>query len=434
MGSIYDHDNSEYFEQNKSNDIYNVMERYNIPRPVKKNNSANAQILAYLASAYQQTKELDNEYVLHLDYSAKGDRAYTPLAYYVLHSKARNFTPNQLAHVVKLLPAHLLQRAVEEFLKKDSVITTLSSSQQEALSASLDDNVALTKTLEALPVLVRREVLSCLADNVKGQLVDRLLQEYDKDINFLTRKQKDNVLAQLFSEKNGGLAAHYLTAMQKYSPESRDYNVKQFPKAQQQKVVRKILEGQFATVEPKLLMLFSNGTERELNEYTKLIEVSTDKGLDAVPQTEASQKFFESLVALNVDTKTGLVALMPGMQSEAVLAMPAVPAHNKPRLIALEGGSYTELGDVDNRIISREKEGGGYQADISFKDVYDAMHELSHALKLRHRDEMFYDPVSLQKIKEIEKRPIKGFIELPSKQPSAVQVERTQQHVVARAA
>ena len=100
--SIFDHDNSAYNAQVKR-PLHYVMEHYNIPRPIKLTHGNNLKTVQDILSG--DRKNIDNNKILQLVYSARDNAALTPAAYYLITDKAKNFSNEQIKNIVSILSA-----------------------------------------------------------------------------------------------------------------------------------------------------------------------------------------------------------------------------------------------------------------------------------------------------------------------------------------
>ena len=169
-------------------------------------------------------------------------------------------------------------------------------------------------------------------------------------------------------------------------------------------------------------MVFIDGSLKQLKEVSQLIEDETAKGKSSVDLSEDQKKFIESIVSMSISTNaTRAVTLHAGAQSSTAIPLPAVMDNatsetlRKARLILTMGNGKNDLGDVDNTVLP----------DVVSVNKYSAMHQFAHALKLNHKDSMFYAPEETKRFEALQALPLKGMVaakDLPSLQPTEVDV------------
>lgn len=445
-GGFDSHDNNEFFRQQKV-PIHEVIEHYNVPRPIKLRWSDNLQMVQDISREYAKTKRLNNNKLLSLVYTAKDGAALNPIAYYLIHSKSHNFNDTQADKAFAFLSPQDKLDILKKVATMNPILSTLEDATIDYLKTLTTSQkilvTQLDKAFNSLPIVLKREALSFVPPAVKKALVTELIKP-NYSLAFLDRKQKDFLLGELLASEFQASAQmnkfKLALALQKYPESQRDARLAHYSEATLQKALKPFYEGQFNEEPANIIMLFLDGNKEDLRKYSKVIEDSKARNELQVPQTQELKAFFERMVTLNISTQTRVATLHPGVQSEAIIPLPAITQQGKtiigPRLVVTQGTKVTDLGDANNALSSMPIAGrrGEYEVNVEMSDVYKGMHQVCHAMKLNHFDEMFFNPEELKARQNVQKIQIPGFshpAKLPS-QPSPVPVQ--QNRVMAMAA
>ena len=438
--SIYEHDNEAFNIQEKS-PVSNVIQKYDIPVPVKLDCIDTVTPAQNIMDYYKANNTLQHNDIVNLSNMAKGEQAFTPVSYYIINNKYAVLKDDQIKYITSKLQVRSIASMLAEIVDLDPIVSTLPHRTIRKIKDMINDNsITDRKSFESvfnsLPNEVKKTGLSFLNNQSKEGLASNLSNE-ENALDRLLPKQRDLILSKLLhaEKENGDNIGDINLRLAKYPREVKDTKLKSFDASLIKKELKTFYDAQFQSYTPDVMLAFIDGSEEDLDKYSEVIEAHKQEGKRTIDfnSIPGMTKFFEKMTFFKVDTKTREITLFNGTQANGAIALPGKSYGNDSigsRLIIFtEGdrekstdGAISDYGDKHNKFRSVTINSEAC-IDNEPTDVYSAMHFIAHANKLKHFDEMFFKPDEKERLDKKAAGTLKG-LDLPSLNPANVNVEK----------